>query len=201
MTAPLPAHRLEDRHAHQPEAAGADHQHRLVLDDGAELLQRRIGRHTRAGVGRDRDGIEPVERQQIFRVRNDDLIGIAAVAMNAEAARLHAKIFVAVAADAAGSAADPGIDEHDLADFAVRHIGADGQDLAGCFMAERQGQRNAAILQHQALAAAEIVAAFPDMQIGVTYAGGLDRDDDLVTGRRADPAGRSSCSGRPKSMT
>ena len=60
-----------------------------------ELLQRRIGRDARAGVGRDRDGIEPVERQEIFRIRHDDLVGIAAVAMNAEAARLHAEVLVA----------------------------------------------------------------------------------------------------------
>ncbi len=116
-------------------------------------------------------------------MRNDDLIGIAAVAMNAEAAGLHAQIFIALTADAADAAADPRIDEHHLADLSVRHIGSDGQDFAGCFVAERQGQRDAAILQHQALAAAEIVAAFPDMQIGMAYARGLDRDDDFVTGR------------------
>ncbi len=30
---------------------------------------------------------------------------------------------------------------------------------------------------------AEIVAAFPDMQVGMANAGGLHRDDDLVSGR------------------
>ena len=35
------------------------------------------------------------------------------------------------------------------------------------------GNRDAAILQLQALAAPEIVAAFPDMEIGMTYARAL----------------------------
>ena len=52
-------------------------------------------------------------------------VGIAAVAMNAEATWLHAKVFIAVAADRADAAADPGIDEAHFADLTAGHIGSD----------------------------------------------------------------------------
>ena len=148
----LASHRLQNGDGHQPKPAGADDQHRLLLDHRAELLERRIGRHARAGVGRDRHGIEPVERQQVFRVRDDDLVGIAAIAMNAEAARLHAQVFGPGAADAADAAADPGIDQHHLADLAVLDLRADGDDFPGCLVAERERQSDAAVGKAQALA-------------------------------------------------
>ena len=57
-------------------------------------------------------------------MRDYQLIGIAAVAMNAEAARLHAEIFMAVAADPTDAAADPGIDQAHFAYLAISHIRA-----------------------------------------------------------------------------
>ena len=87
-----------------------------------------------------------------------------------------------VAADAADAAADPGIDQHHLADLAVLDLRADGNDLPGRLVAERQRQSDAAVGKAQALAAAEIVASFPDMQVRMANAGSLDRNDDLVAG-------------------
>ena len=50
-------------------------------------------------------------------------------------------------------------------------------------MPERQRQLDAAVLQGELPAAAEIEAALPNMQIGMTDAGGLDGDHDLIAGR------------------
>ena len=102
--------------------------------------------------------------------------------MNAEAARLHAQVFGPGAADAADAATDPGIDQHHLADLAVLDLRADRDDFPGRLVAERERQSDAAVGEAQALAAAEIVASFPDMKVRVADAGGLDRNHDLVAG-------------------
>ena len=114
----------------------------------------------------------------------DEPIRIAAVAVNAEVARLHAEIFAAAAADAAGPAADPGVDEAHLADLAIGDLAADRNDLARRLVAERQRQTNRAVLQHEPPSAAQIEAPFPDMQVGVADAGRLDGDHDFIVAGR-----------------
>ena len=101
------------------------------------------------------------------------LVGVAAVAMDAEAARLHAQVLMTRAADAAFAAADPGIDENHFADFAVLDVRPDRDDLARGFVAQRHRQLNAAILQIEPPAGAEIVTALPDVQVGMADAARL----------------------------
>jgi hypothetical protein len=49
-------------------------------------------------------------------------------------------------------------------------------------MPERQRQLDAAVLHGELPAATEIEAALPNMQIGMTDAGGLDGDHNLIAG-------------------
>src|SRR6516162_2342045 len=49
-------------------------------------------------------------------------------------------------------------------------------------MSEGQRQLNAAVLQSESSAAAEIEAAFPEMQVGMTNSGGLDGDHNFIVG-------------------
>ncbi len=52
-------HRLEDRHAHQPKASRANHEHQFVADEGPKFLQSGIGGDAGACERRGGDGIEP----------------------------------------------------------------------------------------------------------------------------------------------
>ena len=131
-----------------------------------------------ASIARSR--IKPFHGEKIFGTRDDQFVGIAAVAMNAEATWLHAEVFIAVAADRTDAAADPGIDEANLADLAVGHIGSDREDLARGLMSEGQRQLDATVLQSESPTAAEIEAAFPEMQVGMTNSGGLDGDHNFI---------------------
>jgi hypothetical protein len=115
-------------------------------------------------------------------MRNYEPIGIAAVAMNAEATWLHAEVFIAVATDRADAAADPGIDEAHFADLTVGRLGSDRKDLARGLMTKGQRQLDATVLQRESPAAAEIEAAFPEMQVGMTNSSGLDGDHNFIVG-------------------
>jgi len=131
-------------------------------------------------------GIEPLEVEQIFRMRHRHVIGIAAVAIDAERIRLdRAHVLVAAETGRAFAAAEPGIGQRDVADLeaalvGVLDVGAEGHDLADRLMPHRARQRHAAILERQRLASmAEVVAALPDVQVAVADAGGLDLDQHL----------------------
>ena len=69
------------------------------LKANLDLLQRAVGGDAGAGIGRRGDGIEPLQVQQIFRIRHRHVVGIAAVAIDAERVRLD-DAHVLVAADA-----------------------------------------------------------------------------------------------------
>src|SRR5215207_10249425 len=110
---------------------------------------------------RGADRIKAVEVEQIARVRNGDVVRIPAVAIYAEEARLSAEVLVAAPADRAGPAADPRVDEAHVARADAASLGPDGDDLACRLVPERQGHRNAPVLQRHPAAEAEVVAAFP----------------------------------------
>ena len=82
-------------------------------------------------------------------MRDGDVIGIAAIAIDAEAARPHAHILVAGLADGAIAAADPGVDEARLADLDAlpSRLGSERHHLARRLMSHCERERDAAILQ------------------------------------------------------
>ena len=121
-------------------------------------------------------------------MRHRHVVGIAAVAIDAERSRLQAHVLVAGEAHLAFAAAEPGIDQRDVADLEIAGgslgIRPERHDFADGLMAHGARQRHAAILQRQRLASvAEIVAAFPDMQVAVADAGRLHLDQDLGSRR------------------
>src|SRR5579863_8580609 len=81
------AHRFQERQRHQPETAGAENHDRRV-ERLLHLLQRAVGGDAGTGIRRSGDGIEPLQVDQIFRMRHRHVIGIAAVAIDAERAWL-----------------------------------------------------------------------------------------------------------------
>src|SRR5271166_5338842 len=101
-------------------------------------------------------------------MRDEELVGIAAIAVNAETARLHAEVLVAVTADPANAAADPRIDQAHLTDFAVSHVRANRYDLAHGLVSERQRQLDAAVFYGKQKTADEIQSALPNVQVGMT---------------------------------
>ena len=122
-------------------------------------------------------------------MRHRHVVGIAAVAIDAERIGLQAHVLVAGETGLAFAAAEPRIDQRDVADLEIAlvggfDIGPERQHLADRLMAHRARQRHAAILERKRLSAvAEIVAAFPDVQIAVADAGGLDLDQHLRSRR------------------
>ncbi len=91
----LAAHRLQERQRHQAEPAGAE-DHDRGVEIGLDLLQRAVGGDAGTGIGRRGDGIEALQIQEILRMRHRHVIGIAAVAIDAERIRLdHAHVLVA----------------------------------------------------------------------------------------------------------
>src|SRR5262245_22749183 len=119
-------------------------------------------------------------------MRHRHVIGIAAVAIDAERIRLdRAHVLVAAETGRTLAAAEPGIGQRDVADRKTTLVGVldvrpERDDLADRLVAHRARQRDAAVLQRQRLTAvAEIIAAFPDVQVRVADAGGLDLDQHL----------------------
>src|SRR5690606_11811545 len=117
---------------------------------------------------------------------NQYVRGEAAAAMDADAARLEAEIFLAAPADGALAAAHPWVDEADVANADAFRFGSDGDHLADILVAHGQRQLDAAFEQHQPLATADVVIAVPDVQVGMADAGRQHLEDDFCAfrGRR-----------------
>ena len=179
------AERLDQGRRHQAETAGADDHDRLTRQHvDRDLLERAVGRETGTGIGRHQRRIEIADVDQVACVRHQDLLGIAAMAMHAEKARGRTEILVAGQADRAFAAADPGVDQPDIADRDSGGVGPQGHDLADRLMAHGERQPDAAVLERQALAGAQIVAALPDMQIAVADSGRAHLEQHLGPGGR-----------------
>jgi hypothetical protein len=130
--------------------------------------------------------MEPFQIQQILRVRHRHVVGIAAVAIDAERVRLDdAHVLVAAHTRRAFAAAEPGVDQGHVTHLEVAlvrgaDVGPECHDFADRLVPHRARQRHAAVLQRQRLAAvAEIIAALPDVKVAVADAGGLHLDQYL----------------------
>src|SRR5579863_6155542 len=120
----LAAHRPQDRDRHQPEPAGADHDHRLTrAHSGVELAKRAVGGDAGAGEGSRLLGRERAEAQEIPRVRYQDMVRISAGSVHAEEARLGTELLLAMVADCAFAATDPRMDQPPVAHFYAFGLG------------------------------------------------------------------------------
>src|SRR5262249_33661974 len=82
---------------------------RLLLEHVGDLLQRAVGGDARARIGRGRHRIEALEVDEVFWVPHDDMVGVAAVALDAEGAHRQAQVLVVLLARLARAAALPRI--------------------------------------------------------------------------------------------
>ena len=119
-------------------------------------------------------------------MRHRHVIGITAVAVDAERVRLHRTHVLVICKTArAFAAAEPGIGQRDGADLeptfvGVLHVRPEGDDLARRLVAHGAWQGYAAVLQRQRLPAmTKLIAAFPDVQVAVADTGRLHLDQHL----------------------
>ncbi|MNT09722.1 hypothetical protein D3C72_1445210 [compost metagenome] len=153
------AQRAQQGHAHQAQAAGADHHHRLLGQHlGRDLADGAIGGQARTRVGRGLLRPQIADADQVARVRHHDVVAVAARLEDSEKARRGAEILAPPTADLAFPAAYPWIDQKALSRQQVgRRIGTRRDDLAHGLVAQRQRQRHPTLLHAQALIAAQVV--------------------------------------------
>src|SRR5262245_9253508 len=83
-------------------------------------------------------------------------------------------------ADRALAAADPGMHQTLLADQALGRLRADRLDDAEGLVAQRERRHAAALLHVEALAAAELEVALPDVQVRVAHPRARDAHQDFA---------------------
>ena len=105
-------------------------------------------------------------------MRHPDMAGIAAVLEDAEKARGEAVILLALGADGAIAAADPGKHHAGFAGRDVAGLGPGRLDYADRFMAKGKRQFESTLGKIEALAMSNIIAARAQMNVGVANAGG-----------------------------
>ena len=103
-------------------------------------------------------------------MRGDHVCAVAAVRIHTQAAWRQAHIVLFREAFLACAAAKPGEHNAQVADLHALRVRAELGDAADDFVAHRERQHHAAVLQRHPLAAPDIVIAFPDVQIGVADA-------------------------------
>ena len=167
----LGAHLPGERHAHQADAARADNHQRLVLECGGNLFQRAERRDAGAGEGGGLLGFEIANVKQVARVRREHMGRITALGEHADILRLEAEVFVAALAHLALAAAHPRIDEAHVTDLDTVGVRAERHHLADVFVPHGERQLDAAVGEHQLLAAPDLVIAVPDVQVGVAHPG------------------------------
>src|SRR6185312_10234667 len=105
---------------------------------------------------------------------------IAARPLHAEKARRHAELLLAAATGGAGAAADPRMDQPLVAFLDAGRLGAERRHFTDDLVAHGERRDEAAVLDGQLLAAAQIVPAFPDVQVAVADAGRLRAQQHLA---------------------
>src|SRR5262249_1552243 len=117
---------------------------------------------------------------QVLRMRDEDMGGVRAGAVDAEdAAAGDAIIVLAGRAHRAFSAADPRVDQALLADLDAFRFLPHGLDDAERLVPQRERRHAAAVLDVEAFAAAEVEVAVPDVQVGVADARARDAHQHL----------------------
>src|SRR5215471_5704224 len=118
-------------------------------------------------------------------MRDQHVRRVGARAIYAEVTRPGNAIVVLVGlADIALAAADPRVHESLLPDLHPLCFGAELLHDAERFVSKREGRNAASILHVEALAAAEIEVAVPNMQVAVADAGARDANEGLGALRR-----------------
>ena len=179
----LVAERHEDADGRQTQSAGADDDDGTVRLDVGKFSYRRIGRDAGAGIGRSQRRIDVAEVDQMLRLVDQHMGAVAAIAKHPEASRGQAHLVVAGNAMLAFSAAGPRVHQPMVADGDALCLRPERHHLADGLVAGNEGQRDAAVLERQPLAAAEIVVTVLKIEIAVADAAISGLEKNLSAGR------------------
>src|SRR5216684_3899338 len=162
--------RTQNRDADETDPAAADHRYPVLRAQRGKLRARAVGSQRRAGErGRERF-VDAARVHQVLRVRHEEVRGIGSGVIHTQESGFQAVIVLPRLADRTLAAADPGI--HDALLPYLHSLGAWTHCLnhAERLMSEREGRHAAALLHVEALAAAPVEIAVPDMQVRMAHA-------------------------------
>ena len=123
--------------------------------------------------------VERAGIDQMAGMRRHDMGAVASILEDAQAPRRQAHIVLLARARGADAAADPGIDDPQVADLHALRIRSELRHPPDDLVPHRQRQHHASILERHLLPAAEVVIPVPDVQVGVADAAMSDLDQDL----------------------
>src|SRR5437870_707539 len=155
--------RAQHRDAGKADAAAADDRHAVLAREQRQLGARAVGREARAGERRSESLVDTGSVEQVFRIGHEQVRRIGAGAVDAEdAASRDTVVVLSRLAHRALAAADPRKHDPLLTHAHALRLRAQRLDHAEGLMAEREGRHAAALLDVEALAAAEVEIAMPD---------------------------------------
>src|SRR6266513_1053753 len=160
----------QDRDAHETDPAAADHRYPVLRAQRGKLRARAVGSQRRAGErGRERF-VDPARVHQVLRLRHEHVRGVGSVAIHTQESGFQAVIILSGLADRTAAAADPRIHQTLLSYFHSPRARTGCLDDAEGYMSRREWWHAASLLHVEALAAAPVEIAVPDMQFRMTHA-------------------------------
>src|SRR5690606_23645871 len=171
------------RDSRQSDTPCADDHDRIVgvgqvhLPDGGE------GGQARACQRRRPAGVETRDINQVLLVRHQDVIGVAAVAGDADVAARGAIVVPVGGALTAVATTDPRVDQPQITRRGAGDVLADLLDRTDHLVTHDQRVGDPPIGQPEPPAAAEVVTALTQVGVGVADTGALDLEQDLVARR------------------
>src|SRR6266850_4696359 len=174
---------LEHLDRHQSQAARTQQHYPLVAGNRLELRYCGIRREPGARQRRRPHGIYAARVHQVLRMRNQQMVGIAAGALDADPAWRHAVIVHALQAARALAAADPRAHQAVLADLRILRVRPGRYPGAVGLMAQRHRRMHPAIAHVETLSAAEVEIALADVHVAVAHAAILQLQQHLGPGR------------------
>src|SRR6185436_15591152 len=173
----------QHRNARQADAAAADHGDAVARGERRQLGARAVGGDARAGERGGEGLVDSRSVHEVLRVGHEHVRGVRASAVDADdAASRNAVVVLSGLAHRALAAADPRVDQAFLADLHAFHARADLFDDAKGLVAEGERRDAAALLDVEALAAAEVEEAFPDVHVRMTDAAPRDAHQHFAAG-------------------
>jgi hypothetical protein len=161
--------------------AAADDRYAVRGRKRRQLGARAVGGHAGARERRRERLVDAGGVQQIFRVRHEQMRRIPAGTVDAkDPGAGDAVVLLPGLANRAFSAANPRMDQALLSHLHALRFRSERLDDAERLVAERERRHAAALLYVEALAAAEVEVAFPDMQVRVAHARARDAHQHLA---------------------
>jgi hypothetical protein len=171
------AERAQRGDRHQPDTAGAYHHDRIGRGGRKGLARGTVGGQAGAGESCGPPLFDPGDVEEVTGVRDEDKLGIPAVAGDAEVTGRGAQVLVTCLACVAGAVADPWVDKAMLTRRDPVGVGAGRFDDADDLMAEDKRVGDAPVDQIQTPPAAEIVVPLTQVHVGVAHPGANNAEE------------------------